>query len=247
MPQAVGVAPSTIDRIDAYWSAYLECLLDDLRERRTTVVAHGRALAGYDGVYALRACEGGLVVSAPAAYAGDLYRALRDRPMRATFIPAFLGSALHDDARAITGPASLAYTDGDALIAQRNLHWTRQLTVDDAAALAQLRASCDPGEWAQAGIEPGRGPIVACFDSATMVAAGSWEARGPLRHIGVISHPSCRGNGYATAVAVALTTAAIREGAIPQWQTLIANAPSRAVGLKLGFVERYRSMAIRLP
>lgn len=239
-------AAAIVDRIDAYWAAHLECLIEDLRERRTTVIAHGRALAAYEGVYALRANEGGLVVSAPPAHAGQLYKALRDRPMEAAFIPTFLGPTLRAGSGAVTGPASLAYTDGDALSAQKNLHWVRRLTMDDAAALDRLRASCDGAEWSHSGIEPGRELIVACFDGSAMVAAGSWEVRGPLRHIGVIAHPAYRGHGYATSVAVALTGAAVREGAIPQWQTLVSNAPARAIGLKLGYVERYRSIAVRL-
>jgi GNAT superfamily N-acetyltransferase len=246
MQQTLGVVPSTIDRIDGYWAAHLECPLDDLRTRRTTVIAHGRALSTFDGVFALRACDGGLVVSAPSAYAVELYHAFRDRPLDAALVPTFLGPAHGAGVGAIVGPSSLAYTDGYSFSTLKNLHWPRRVTMDDAAALIQLRASCDPVEWEHAGIEPGREPIVACFEGAVIAAAGSWEARGPLRHIGVISHPSYRGNGYASAVAAALTAAALREGAVPAWQTLLTNAPSRAIGLKLGYIERYRSMAIRL-
>jgi GNAT superfamily N-acetyltransferase len=238
-------APAINDRIDAYWAAHLGCWLEDLRERRITVIAHGHALAGYDGVYALRACEGGLVVSAPHAHVPALYEGLRDRQGDA-LVPAFLGPAPDAGAGAVVGPASLAYTDGDALVSLTNLHGTRWLTADDAAALGQLRAACDPVEWSHAGIQPGRQLVVACFNGTTIVSAGSWEARGPVRHIGVISHPAYRGNGYATAVGAALTAAAIADGAIPQWQTLISNVPSRAIGLKLGFVERFQSIAVRL-
>ena len=239
-------APAISDRIDAYWAAHLGCLVEDLQQSRIIVIAHGYALAGYDGIYALRACEGGLVVSAPLAYASALHTALRNRRSSPESVPTFLAPALGPSTDTVVGPASLSYTDGDALVTLTNLHWTRWLTADDAAALAQLRASCDPIEWAHAGIQPGIQPIIASFAGTTIAAAGSWEARGPVRHLGVISHPLYRGNGYATAVGAALTAAAVAEGAIPQWQALISNAPSRAIGLKLGFVERYRSIAVRL-
>ncbi len=75
------------------------------------------------------------------------------------------------------------------------------------------------------------------------MAAASWDIHGPIRHIGVITHPAHRGQGLAPALGSAITAAALAENAIPQWQTLLANAPSLAIGRTLGFIERYQSIA----
>ena len=237
--------PSTIDRIDGYWAERLGCRIDDLREPRVTLVTHHEALAEYRGVYALRSHDGGLLVSSPASHAGTLRDAIAGLPPDRAFDAALLRGTLGDAGATVIGPASLAYADSAAFIPATHTD-VRRLTPAEAGALDALRTRCDATEWAHSGIQPEHDPIFARFDDGNILAAASWAAMGPLRHIGVITHPEHRGHGYASAVGSAVTSAALTDGAVPQWQTLLSNAPSLAVGRRLGFVERYRSIAVRL-
>jgi GNAT superfamily N-acetyltransferase len=238
--------PSTIERIDAHWSMHLGCALADLRDARIPVIAHGGRLAGYRGVYALRALAGGLVISTPPEHLAMFQAAVSGETPAAAFDPRRIASVLGAHASTVIGPASVAYTDKASSRPVAGAQGLRALSDGDVAAIEELRDACDPVEWEHGDIDPSRNRVYGAFTGHTLVAAASWEARGDVSNVGVVTHPAYRGRGYGGAAASAVTQCLLDQGALPQWQTLLDNAPSLRLGQTLGYVERYRSIAVRL-
>lgn len=223
---------TTLERIDTLRAAMLACATEDICQPHITVIAHGEGYAGYRGVYAQRGADAaqGLVITAPPEYVRILTDALAaESPARAFSIER-LCSPLGDAVERVVGPASLAYADDGDFRPSAASVAVRLLTSDDASAFRALRDACDAAEWESAGIELDRNPIYAAFDGHVLAAASSWEDRGGAWNIGVVTHPQRRGRGYGRAAASVATQHALREGALPQWQTLIENAPSLAIG-----------------
>jgi GNAT superfamily N-acetyltransferase len=239
--------PSTIERIDAHWCVHLGCALADLRDDRITVMAHGGRLAGYRGVYALRAlADGGLVIATPPEHLATFQAAVRGETPVAAFDAQCIAGVLGAHAGVVIGPASLAYMDKASFRPVAGAQSVRVLTDGDVTAIEELRDACDPVEWEHADIDPARNCVYGVFTGHTLVAAASREARGDVCNAGVVTHPAHRGRGYGTAAASAVTQGLLDQGALPQWQTLLDNAPSLRIGQALGYVERYRSIAVRL-
>jgi GNAT superfamily N-acetyltransferase len=237
---------SANDAVEAYWAERLGCPIGDLRRPTVTVVAHAPAFEGYRGVHVLRAPEGGVIVSSPLERVTALQEVCGGRRAERVFAAPFLARLLAPGVSAIIGPASIAYADRSTFVAAPVRAGVRRMTANEGAALAELRSACDVDDWQHSGVQPEHDPIFACFDGGRVIAAASWEARGPIRHIGVITHPAHRGRGFATVLGSEITAAALAEEAIPQWQTLISNTASLAIGRTLGFIERYQSIAVRL-
>ena len=237
---------STVERIDAHWSAHLGCRLTDLEAAHVTVVSLGGRLAGYRGVYALHAIGGRLVISTPAEHAAAFGSALSHETPDAAFDARRIANILGTKAAAVVGPASLAYVDEASFRPAARTDGVRALSDGDHERFEQLRAACNPVEWEHGDIDPARNPVYGVLADNALIAAASWEARGDVCNVGVVTHPAHRGRGHGAAAANAVTARLLDQGELPQWQTLIDNAPSLRIGQALGYVERYRSIAVRL-
>jgi len=238
MPSAENLA-----HVDAYRAHQLGVAPDVLHRASVVVVSHGPGLEGYQGVYALRSGDS-LVVSAPDALQYDLESAVAGRKAEATFNAALLSGTLGGRVERVIGPAWIGHADN---IVGEDVRGSRLLDADDANALLRLREACDPADWEHSGIDPALAPIFGVHDDGALIAAASWQALDErIRHVGFVTDPARRGRGFGRAVAAAITTHGAREGAIMQWQTLVSNAPSLAVGRALGYEHRFDSLAFRL-
>jgi hypothetical protein len=237
---------STRQIIDAYWAQRLGTGAAVLERDACTVIAHGGDMQGYHGVYALRT-QTGCVVSAPPALETTIRTAIGERSPSQVFDSAFLQRAVGEQVERVVGPASIAHADDSDFVAAPASH-VLQLRDGDRDALVRLRDACDETEWEQVGIDPGSSdPVFAAFDEGSIVAAVSWKEWGErIKHVGIITHPAQRGHGHGLAVASAITAHGLSIGGIMQWQALQSNAPSLAIGRRLGYQPRYESLALRL-
>jgi RimJ/RimL family protein N-acetyltransferase len=67
-----------------------------------------------------------------------------------------------------------------------------------------------------------------------------------LLHIGIITHPDVRGQGYGRAVVSAISAYGLAADLVPRYQTLAANTPSVAIARALGFTHYATTLAVRL-
>jgi GNAT superfamily N-acetyltransferase len=247
----VAEALGAVEAVEGYWAGYLGCHPADLRRPGVAVVAPTGAGPGtYRGAHALRrgpTC----VVSVQPGWVAHAARTLAGRPPDAVFEPAALVAVFGDAVEGVVGPAYVGYAaDADAAPAAGGVE-VRLLEAGDgrpaAPALRVLRAGCPPDEWEHSGIDPTRPPVFGAFVDGELVAAGKLQdLDGALVHVGVITHPAHRGRGHGRRVVGAMTTHALRAGLVPQYRTLLANAPALAVARALGYREYGRTLAVRL-
>jgi RimJ/RimL family protein N-acetyltransferase len=234
----------TMRKIRAHWRAQLGCDVDAL-PRGVTVIAHAAALVAYSGVYAVMR-EGRCAVSAPAWIVDGAHDALAGRAAADVFDARAIAVPFGDAVERVIGPAWIGYADA-ADVRARDRRDARLLIPDDDAALRTLAAAAGETAWEHSGIDFDRAPIFGLFVNRVLAAACSYERRGEhVLHVGVVTHPAHRGRGYGRAVASAATAHGLAAGGIMQWQTLVANAPSLAIGRSLGYREYCRTLAVRL-
>jgi uncharacterized protein (DUF952 family)/GNAT superfamily N-acetyltransferase len=114
-----------------------------------------------------------------------------------------------------------------------------ELPDTSGTAFESLRARASGEEWQHAGLERAAAPLFAVVENGEVrCAAGAEILLGSVAHIGVLTHPDARGRGLARDVVAALTRHSLARGLLAQYQTLMSNAPSLAVGKALGF-ERF--------
>jgi uncharacterized protein (DUF952 family) len=103
-------------------------------------------------------------------------------------------------------------------------------------ALESLRAGVSDEEWQHANLERADPPLFAVLEQDRAVcAAGAQILLESVAHIGVVTHSGARGRGLARQVVAALVRDALSRGLLPQYQTLLSNSASLAVGRALGF------------
>ncbi len=234
----------TMRKISAHWRAQLGCDVHAL-PGGVTVIAHAAALAAYRGAYAVMR-EDRCVVSAPASVADRARDALAGRAAADVFDARAIAVPFGDAVERVIGPAWIGYADA-ADVRAPDARDARLLTPDDDAALRTLAAAAGETAWQHSAIDFNRAPIFGLLAHGVLAAACSYERRGEhIFHVGVVTHPAHRGRGYGRAVASAATAHGLAAGGIMQWQTLVANAPSLAIGRSLGYREYCRTIAVRL-
>jgi len=221
-------------RVEGYWARELGCSLEELCTPGVKVrvrVKPGTFLFGYG--------ESG-VWHVPAGFVDAARREVEGRrDLQAVFqsdvIERVFGSAI----KLVLGPCPLGYCD--AVTVRRDVSWPtcRLLGAKDATAIAQLRAVCGNEAWKHGGVNPEtQRAVFGCFAEEQLVAAASYEQWSEvIAHVGLVTSPAFRGQGFGKAVGRAAAEYALQMGFVPQWRTLASNAASVAVGKAIGFEE----------
>jgi len=232
---------------DRWWARDFACGPDDLRPATTHVQEHAGTMLGNPGIWILVVGAAPLVSLPPGMMAALARRARRwSRSLVAE--PAALAAELEGlDLERIVGPAFIGYGTDSTLkldLAARG----RALTSGDAGAVAELRAACSDEAWAHGGSDPRIVPTFGCFDEAGQLCAlaGYKTWGGTIAHISIVSAPSRRGRGFASAAVACAARHALGAGLLPQYRTLMSNEPSMAVARKLGFASYGFSVFVRL-
>jgi GNAT superfamily N-acetyltransferase len=235
----------TLTHVDAYWAENLGCAPEDLHRPGVTLLGNGGGLATYQGAYLLR-WEETCVVTVPVSLLPLVEGAVRgqtpDEIFDRTFLTTMFGSRLDR----IIGPAFQGCADTSDFHAV-DVRGTRPLAAEDDEALERLAMACDRDEWVHSGIERALAPIFGCYTGDELAAAGMllpWGLR--QCNVGIITHPSFRGQGYGRAVVSAVTAYMLAEGYVAQYQTLLDNTSSVAIARALGYRQYATTLAVRL-
>jgi len=233
---------------DAWWSEDLGCTIPELRPAATRVQEHRGGGVGSPAIWILVLGEHP-VVSLPPAALGLTARAARwSRAQVAT--PANLLADLSTlgagRIERIVGPAFIGY-GLEGLHLEDSVR-ARVLTLEDAPALEQLRASCSGEEWEHGGSErAGTGALFGAYDTTELVSVASYQVWGEnIAHIAIATNPVRRGRGFGKAAVSLAAQRALQAGLIPQYRTLCTNTSSLAIARHLGFIEYGFSVAVRL-
>ena len=231
--------------INAHWSGVLGREVACLPAGRAVVGAHSPALQELGGLYVWE-CGGACIVSAPQDLVMDIAGPVGGAAPESVIAGDSLRDALGDRLGRATGPAVIYYADGGDFVRQEELG-ARPLIPSDDDALRELSRDVGEEAWVNSNISFERVPIFGIYEQRRMVAAASYERWGErLLHVGVVTHPDYRGQGFGRGVAAATTAHALEAGGIAQWQTLASNAPSARIADALGFRPYCRTLFLQL-
>ncbi|MGV3533449.1 MAG: GNAT family N-acetyltransferase [Chthoniobacteraceae bacterium] len=225
---------------DRYWAAHFGVAEDAFLAEPKRIVTHTGELAGYEGVLALSRA-GAFIFSLPPDRLAELGPVLRGLPANPDW--SAVVTALRPFSRLILGPAYVGYADTVPSLATS----ARAVTNADISAVAALEIACGPEEWEHGGCDVAEQPASGVFIRGTLAALAGYEIwGGTIAHICVVTHPAFRGRGHGTAVVAHLAARMLQSGLVPQYRTLLSNAPSMRVAQKLGFGQYGSTIAARM-
>lgn len=132
----------------------------------------------------------------------------------------------------LIGETVLAYTD--RYITDAALETV--VVGDDLDAVAALERQCPPDDVAEVGLASMSQHFVTYDDLDQTISGAGYQVRqGILAQIGVLTPPSRRRSGHATAAAAIATNDALDAGLVPQWQTRREHRAALALGRRLGY------------
>lgn len=236
------------DAADAWWAQDFAIEPAALHPRQTWVQAHRGRLADATGISVLVA-GGSPVVSMPAAVYAALGAAARRWTRDGVADGAALARAIAPfEAVKVVGPAFIGYGTRDTLdLSDAGLARELSGSSADERAVQALRAECTEEEWQHGGCGAHRAAaFAASAEDGRLGSLASYAVWGRLAHISVITGRAQRGRGSGRAVVALAAQHALDAGLIPQYRTLHSNAPSMALGRRLGFREYGFSMYVRL-
>ncbi len=233
------LSAATSAKATAHWASEFSCAPEAMFAESQHVMPHGRALAGYNGVFALFR-EGRMMMSVPEPRLDEWIDRMPAEPLHPKMWAALFRAF---DFRVI-GPAFIGYAEEIGEAGDR----ARILDAGDAAQAALLENACEPEEWDHGGSVVGEVPCSGVFtEDGSLAALAGYEVwSGTIAHISIVTHPGFRGRGYGRDAVAHLARRAIAAGLVPQYRTLTANAPSMRIAAALGFQHYATSVAIRL-
>ncbi len=229
---------ATITRVTAMWAGLAG--IDGFARARPSHCVNAESQIcprTWSGVVAI---DGALVATA----ASERERPLLLRLLQELSTDDSWGPICHKDSAVaeILGPASLAYVDCRAFIANdAPPNVTIREPINDEVEVLARSVPIDDVE--ESGIVACTTTLVCVNDGVVLAASGFREWPGDIVHMSVLVATSARGRGLGTFVASAATRTALDAGMIPQWR---ARPPaSRAIAAKLGYAQLGQQVSVR--
>ena len=237
--------PDSIARVHAYSARRLGSEERHFASRLTTIHSYPADAAHHFNVIATQRLGGGCVILVHDHLLAAI-AALEGGPADDAFDEARLRNAYGDCTieRAIS--AAQAYGDATDLREPVTSGEVREIERVDHPAFVALREASPLVEWREGSMDQATPPIFATLAGDAIGGAAHAVAAGDVRKIGVLTHPAHRGRGHARTAAYALARHWTSQGAVMEWQAQLSNTASLRVRDTLGFVEMYRSIALRV-
>jgi GNAT superfamily N-acetyltransferase len=117
----------------------------------------------------------------------------------------------------------------------------------DAAAVEAFRLECGQDAWGYAGLDEATLYLAAIFEGDRIGSLAGFRAwRHEVGDPCVLTHPTHRRRGWATATTSAVVERALAEGKVLLYQTLEANTAAIKIAQRLGYEQYARHVAVRL-
>jgi hypothetical protein len=234
-----------IRRIDEYWARRMACSEEELASGSTVIRSFPADPAHRFNVISAHRLGGGCVIIVHD-HLHPAIAHLQGAPASAASDERTLTQAYGAERIELAISAAQAYAAAGDL--RRPAIDADVRTIDDVRhpAIEALRLTVSEDDWVEASMPEASPPLYAVFAGDEVAAVAHAVERGGLQHIGVVTAPPWRGRGYARAAAYALASTLAGGGHVLEWQARSSNAASLAARDALGFVERYRTINLRV-
>jgi GNAT superfamily N-acetyltransferase len=230
--------------LDRFYAEYLGCPVEALRHPGVVVGVQSEE-AHYNGLFVWRR-EQSCVLSVPPEHLEPVRRYVRDKSIAEVWGEAQFRALFGAQIERIVGPTWVGNIDWEELRSV-DLRDARVLSRGDARALWDLEVACAPLEWRHAGIGLDLPVVVGCEVKGRLVAVAGYTLWGKeVAHVGVVTHPEYRGQGYGKAAVAALTLYAGGRGLIMQYRALESNPASIGIAVSLGYRPYASTYSVRL-
>lgn len=239
--EIINMQENSIQNLEKFWFEFLGCEPTDLKIQKTFVCSHG-TLKGYNGVFFFNKDEGS-IVSAPAQMMHEIRSKI---PWQGISSVAKIESIFKNKIERIVGPAWIGQITLDQFISYHGEE-TRVLTSQDNEALRDFLQGSSEIEIQYSGIAIDDNSKVGHFIDGKVAAVACYSIKeNILAHIGVLTHPSYRGQGLSKHVVSKITEMALSTGLGIQYQTLQTNIAAIKAAQSIGFSQYAETIAVRL-
>jgi hypothetical protein len=230
--------------IDDLWSHRFGLELSYLLSPGIVVINNEQTfLKGYNGAWIFRRRDS-WICCVPPELISLMQHAVSYTPTEQLHTEETLHAIFGTRVDRIIGPAFQGYADLLTIHAC-TAHPTRQLTSDDGRAIADLLGACTPLERELSTIAPHTPHLFGAYANKRLMAAATWVDDAGGAAIGVLTHPSARGNRFGASAVSAAVLHALESGFLPLYQTLLSNEPSIRLAARLGISHYGTHVAVR--
>lgn len=228
------------DAIDRFWAdSFFGCGLEQFRKPESFVRAH-KFMAGYQGAFILKR-NNQFAVSVPSEWA-DVFQSMLGQDL---FSEEVLCRFLPADSYRYIGPSWIGYCTGKVAGEKQDAFVVNPKQA--VAELKQFQEACDVLSWSHSGIDAGSQAIAVKIIDENIVSAADyhiWEEG--VAHIGIVTSPAYRNQGYAKQVLSAITERVKGEGFLPQYRTLWENTAAIRTAEAVGYRFYASHISLRL-
>ncbi len=233
-------------RIYQHWADYFSCAPDDLGQPGTELLAEETLVGSHViAIWYIGKCS---LVQLDPAYTEKVKDVLIAAAPRLALCGDTLQAAWGSEyiqSRDI-GLVHYLYPDDLPKFAPTGMCTLRQLTRDDAEAMAMLQHANTPEDVDEGYVEVTHPIAFGCFAGPQLVAAASGYERTGFLDVGVLTHPAFRRHGFGTAVVGALCAWSIAQDLIPQYRCNEQNIGSHRLAKALSFTRYFYQESVWL-
>ena len=233
------------ERVDAYWSRFLDVSASVLRTPGVVVTPHGNRLRGYRGVWFF-VRDRSAVVSAPVGWVARLEEGLRSAASYDLLSADAAARVIDAAVDEVIGPSFQGWLSPESF-RPVNSRDVQQIAASKTGPVQVFRSSLPRQEWKHGGIDLDVAPVWASYHGPSIVSLGQLRPHpdGAVDPC-IVTHPSHRRRGHALRLVSAMTEAALSQERLILYQTLSSNLPALSIARRLGFAQYANLVAVRL-
>ncbi len=142
------------------------------------------------------------------------------------------------------GTATISYAERGTLAEQ-----SREINARSARPeeVIEIMSHCTPDEQEESGLDQMPFRFASQSSNGKTAALSGYEIWNPhMAHVGVLTEPQMRGQGFGFAAAAMSAAAALDSDLIPQWRCRVDNTASQRLGYQLGFMKLGVQLALEV-
>lgn len=220
-------------RVDQYWRETWGLSEGEYGQSGTIVVPHSKKLAGRSACWIFLHGQG-CIVSVPSEIVQDVQGRVQGMPAEMMLDERAMHRVFPGRVSRVVGPSYQGFVELTGFRPFRGRD-ACTISVSGRDEVRAFRNRCNPAEWDDSGLNEDSEPLFGCCEDRKLIAlAGTIPWASYAANVGILVHPSHRGNGYGRAVASAAMSHILSQASVVLYQTLLANHAAVRIAEALG-------------